>query len=812
MRRIFGATGRFAVRWRWLIVAVWVIGAVAAVKGLPSLSSVAQGNNTVLLPANSPSMQAQRLAAPLQGDHLVPVTVIAVRKGKPLSATDDAALATMAAKLKAVPGVARLVPLGLSSDREAALVDLGTNVSMFDNQGQKTLINRLEAAISAARLPTGLHAYVTGQIATGVANDNANRHVQGRIQSLSMLFILVLLLLVFRSLLAPVLTLLPAGLVAATAGPIVAEAAKAGLPVSAMTQFMMIVIVLGAGTDYGLFLVFRVREELQGGLDKHAAVVRAVERVGESITFSAATVIAAFLSLLAATFGVYQSLGPSLAIAIALMLLAGLTLTPALLAIFGRAAFWPSRKAASLESPGAWGKVAGSVVRRPVLTLVVGVVVLGGIALASLSNRPAGFGGEVSAPAGSQAALGQAALIAHYPAAAANPTNLVMRFPGSVWSDPESIARAQASLEGSHLFRSLLGPLDPNGARLAPGELSTLHTELGPALRLGPLPPAGISVSSSQYNAYRATAELVSTDGRTIQFEATLRAGSPTSTPALQAVPAVRAALGRAGAAAGAVATGVGGESAGFYDVSNVSNHDLLHVVPLAIIAIALLLGLVMRSLVAPWYLVASVALSYASALGVAVLVFVDIGGAGGLTFILPFLLFLFLLALGEDYNILVLTRIREEARRVPLADAVRQAVGVSGTTVTSAGLVLAGTFTVLAIAGGAASGGSEIRDIGFGLAIGILMDTFIVRTLLVPSACVLLGRWNWWPSGLFHRTFEQTGDGLGRSHGEGEVTPGGGPGGPGEDEHDGGNGEDGHDGEAGGREARDGRVAVLDA
>jgi RND superfamily putative drug exporter len=195
--------------------------------------------------------------------------------------------------------------------------------------------------------------------------------------------------------------------------------------------------------------------------------------------------------------------------------------------------------------------------------------------------------------------------------------------------------------------------------------------------------------------------------------------------------------------------SGVTGEAPALYDISSISNSDLAHVIPIAIIVIGVLLALVMRSLVAPLYLIASVALSYFAALGLAVLVFIEIGGSGGITFILPFLLFIFLLALGEDYNILVMTRIREEAHHMPLREAVSRAIGVTGTTVTSAGLVLAGTFAVFAIVGGGGSGGSQIRDVGIGLAVGVIMDTFVVRTVLVPCTVVLLGRWNWWPSKL---------------------------------------------------------------
>ena len=241
----------------------------------------------------------------------------------------------------------------------------------------------------------------------------------------------------------------------------------------------------------------------------------------------------------------------------------------------------------------------------------------------------------------------------------------------------------------------------------------------------------------------------MSPDGHTIQFEAGLTAGDASSTAALNAVPSVRKALTAVQHSIGATASGVAGEAPALYDVSSISDTDLIHIVPIAIIAIGLLLALVLRSLVAPLYLIASVMLSYLAALGLASIIFIKLAGSGGLTFLLPFLMFIFLLALGEDYNILVMTRIREEAHRQHLRDAVVTAVGASGPTITSAGLVLAGTFLVLAVTAGGQPGGSQIRDIGIGLALGILMDTFLVRSLLVPSTVSLLGRWNWWPGKL---------------------------------------------------------------
>jgi putative drug exporter of the RND superfamily len=216
----------------------------------------------------------------------------------------------------------------------------------------------------------------------------------------------------------------------------------------------------------------------------------------------------------------------------------------------------------------------------------------------------------------------------------------------------------------------------------------------------------------------------------------------------MHAIPGVRAALSEVGHATGAVTTGVAGQAADAYDVGIVSTNDLMLIVPVVLLVIGVLLAAVLRSLVAPLYLLVSVGLSYLAALGLAVLVFMGFGGSSGVNFVLPFLMFVFLMALGSDYNILVMTRIREEAEEHSLREAVTRAVGATGGTITSAGMILAGTFLVLTI-----SGTGQIQQLGFGIAFGILMDTFLIRTLLIPSTVVLLRRWNWWPSRLAENT-----------------------------------------------------------
>jgi RND superfamily putative drug exporter len=753
----FGALGRMVVRHRYLVVAVWIVGTVAAVATLPSLASQVNDNNGAFLPESAPSNQAALLAEPLIG----PVTqssvpVVAFTDGRPLDAADQTALRTLMANLHHVPTTLSVEYLGTSPDGEAAQLLLVSSASPFNQGRGDTLIDDMHRAIARTPLPAGLQAHLAGQLATNAAANAQSARQSREIQDASYLFIVVLLLLIFRSLLAPLVTLVPAALVLLLSGSFIGALGSVGaLQVSFFTQILLIVLVLGAGTDYGLFLVFRVREQLHAGSEPHEAVAYALRRVGESITASASTVIVALLTLLAASFGLYHDLGVPLAIGIATMLLAGLTLLPALLAIFGRAVFWPTRTASSRQAEGIWGRVAARLVRRPLLTLLVGVAALGILAVFALDFVPTGFGGDLAAPAGTDAAKGNAALTAHFPQASSDPTSVVMHFPTSVWEHADQLAAATEGLGRSGDFRTITGPLNPNGTVLSPGQLESLYVRVHPYgsardLVTRPLvTPAGSGISLADYVTYLTTARYISADGHTVQWSTGLAAGSAGSNAAISAVPAIRARVGAVAERAGADASGVAGEAPALYDVSSISNSDVGTIVPIAILAIGLVLALVLRSLVAPAYLILSVVLSYLASLGISVIIFMKIPGNSGIVFLLPFLMFIFLLALGEDYNILVMTRIREEARGHRLDGAVIRAVGATGPTVTSAGLVLAGTFVVLAVVGGSGRGNEEIRVIGVGLAIGILLDTFVVRTVLVPSIVELLGRWNWWPSRL---------------------------------------------------------------
>ncbi len=325
-----------------------------------------------------------------------------------------------------MPTVVKVNDLGVSAARagvsgQAAQLQVLSNVSQNNQGAQTDLINNLRAAIKDSSPPPGMQAHLAGQLAIQVDQQKQSGNTGNEIEIVALLFILVLLFLIFRSVLAPFITVIPALLTVSIAGPIVAELANHGLKVSSLAQLLLTVLVLGAGTDYGLFLVFRVRENLRAGQANHDAVVNALTKVGESITFSALTVIAALLSLLAASFQIYSNLGIPLAIGIGVMLVAGLTLLPALLAIFGKAAFWPSKPKPGTSSTGAWGKIATRVMKRPAAALLIGVIAFGALSVAVTGYKSAGFGGTISAPANTDSADGQNLLAKYFPVLVGQP-------------------------------------------------------------------------------------------------------------------------------------------------------------------------------------------------------------------------------------------------------------------------------------------------------------------------------------------------------------------------------------------------------
>jgi RND superfamily putative drug exporter len=480
--------------------------------------------------------------------------------------------------------------------------------------------------------------------------------------------------------------------------------------VSSNGTTILIVLMFGVGTDYSLLLVSRYREELRRIEDKHEAMAHALRRTGPTILASGLTVSLAMLVLALADTRLTSSLGPVSAIGVASVMIAGLTLLPAMLTIFGRRGFWPRRATVEYdpEHPavgrqGLWRRFGDRVLERPTLALLATVVLFVG------------------------GAVGLAAYKVDY-------------------STTNFFKQSVDSVEGFEV----LGESFPKGT-LAPITVLVERSE-GPVTRRD-VREAVRRLDSVDGVARATPTGLRSSDGRTASVDVILVA-DPYKESTLDVVPRIRDSVANLGPGATAL---VGGGSAIQYDYDQTIQEDLELIVPITLLVIMVILGLLLRALVAPLVLIASVILSFFCTLGLSILFIRFVVGDPGFDASLPTFAFIFLVALGIDYTIFLMARVREEARLHGTREGMLRALSVTGPVITSAGIILAGTFSVLMTLPV-----TYTFDLGFMVALGILLDTFIVRTIMVPAAVELLGDRIWWPStaqgggALRERTEEQ--------------------------------------------------------
>jgi RND superfamily putative drug exporter len=697
-RGLFAWLGRAVVRHPWRVIALWVIAAAAVILTSPGLPTTS--NESSFLPKNYESIRAMDLqdhAFPQTGNVTSAAAIIVFSRadGGQLTAADDAKVATITKDLDA-KHIAGIVSITAGSESAnhlvgSAMVAMPNSVVNGSGSASDNAVKALRADIKPMVSGTDLAEGVTGQAAQSLDSEQSGNRADQIVLLATLVLILLLLLIIFRSPIIALLPLVVIALVSQVATGLIADVNKAlNLNTDSSISTILIVVLFGIGTDYILFLMFRYRERLRRGEDPKQAMVSAVTRVGEVISSAAGVVIVAFLALLLSTLSVLRSMGPALAIAVGVTLIAGLTLVPAIVSLLGTKVFWPSKSWQREPRAARFAAIGGALGRRPALFAAVSGLILVALAIGAFGFKPTFDLSSAGIPASAESQRALVTLEKGLPPGATDPTDVLLH----------STSGALTSSELSGYGRALKA-----------------------------LPAVG-SVG----------APAVSADHKTADYQLTL-SYDPASTQAVNAMKNSITPGAHAAAPAGTYAL-VGGTTAVYADIQHAVNHDYMVVFPVAAVIILLILMLLLRSVVAPWYLLASVGLGFGATLGASVLVFQVLQNQAGLVFLLPVYMYLFVVALGTDYNILMIARLREEAREGKDArQAAALAVRHSGPAIGAAGLILAGTFASLTLAGN-----TILSQIGFAVSCGIALAAFVMAMFFAPSITALIGPRAWWP------------------------------------------------------------------
>jgi RND superfamily putative drug exporter len=669
-------------RSKWVILAVWIVLLMALGQMAGKLTGAENNQTSSWLPGNAESTKVVNLQGQFVSTQTMPTIVVYSRDSgiTPADRAKAGADADAFAKLDHVVGP--VTPPQPSQDGKALTVPVVINLSNGGWSDIGSLVDSMRT--TAGHGDPGLTAHVGGPGGFGADQSKAFTGIDGTLLYSTLGIVIILLLLTYRS---PTLWLLPlisSGLALTVAEAVIyLLATHAGLTVNAQSAGILTVLVIGAGTDYALLLVARYREELRRHEDRHEAMAAALHQAGPAILASAATVAVSMLCLTAAAMNSTRGLGPVCAIGVGVALLAMLTLLPALLVIFGRWVFWPVRPRFGTAEPtetGVWARVGGAISRRPRFVWIGTTVVLGALALGLLGLKANGLSDTGTFTNKPDSITAQAVIDAHYPAGTGSPLQVI--------ADASGADQVATALKG------VPGVTDVTAPRVK-GDL-----------------------------AY---------------FTGTLTS-QPDSTAAEHTVDAARAAV---HAVPGAHAL-VGGDTAVKLDVARASNHDNKVIIPLVLVVVLLILGLLLRAVVAPIVLILTVVLSFAAALGVSSFAFQHLFHFQGEDNAFPLFVFVFLVALGIDYNIFLMTRVREESAHRGTRTGALAGLAATGGVISSAGLILASTFGVLGTLPIV-----SFAEIGFAVCLGVLLDTFVVRSVLVTALSMDLDHRLWWPSSL---------------------------------------------------------------
>lgn len=696
-------------RFKWVVLAFWIVVTVV-LGGFGARLADVEDNETVnWLPGSAESTQALEQVIAFRSDTTLDAVMVYEREGG-ITADDVAAAQADIAEYEdmngqtvaglvgddsiplgetevSIDGEVQLIPPEASNDGEAMQVVVPIDAGKDGWLIMPDVADHMRgvAETDAEGMTTHLAGYA------GLAADQAEafESIDGALLLAALGVVIIILLITYRS---PVLWLFPVICVVmalfSAQGVIYLLAKYADLTVNAQTRSILSVLVLGAGTDYALLLVARYREELRRHHDRHEAMAEALHRAGPAIIASGSTVIVGMLCLVVADMNSTQSMGPVLAIGVGVVLLAMISLLPALLVIMGRWIFWPIKPTEGSHEPtttGFWARTGWAISHRPRLVWIGTSVALAVMALGITTLNATGLSNDEQFVGTPDSVKGERVIAKHFESAGDNNLQIVASA-----ETADQVAEAVAAIEG----------VNPDAVMVA-GEQD------GTALIL-----AGLTHGSFSDQAY-ATVDRVR--------------------DAVHALPDADAL--------------VGGNAAVNRDTQEANRHDNRIVIPLVLVMVLLILVVLLRAIVAPLLLIATVVLSFAAALGFSAVVFQYVFDIDGADTGLPLFAFVFLVALGIDYNIFLMTRVREEARRGGSRQGALIGLAATGGVITSAGLVLAGTFGTLATLPL-----TFTLQIGFVVAFGVLLDTIIVRSILVTGLNLDLGRHVWWPAQISRR------------------------------------------------------------
>jgi len=669
---------------KYVIIAFWVAMVVIAAPLAGKLTDVEKNEAKSWLPGTAESTRALEAQSAFASPNSLPAVVVYERPSG-LTPADQQKIAADAAQYGQIGDLdGKVVGPISAADGTAAQVIVPLDLGDEGWNRAGTIVDSIKQ--TADEGANGLTVHVTGPAGNAADSIEAFEGIDSTLLYGTIAVVVVILLFTYRS---PVLWLLPvisAGIALTVAQAVVYLLARdTGLVVNAQSAGILTVLVFGAGTDYALLLVARYREELRRHEDRHEAMAVALHRAGPAIIASAATVIAGMLCLTLAETNATRGLGPVAAIGIAVGLAVMLTLLPALLTSTGRWIFWPKRPQYGTTDPtstGLWSRVGQAIARRARLTWIVTSLVLAALAVGIVQLDATGLSNKDAFRGTPDSVAGEDVLARHFPAGTGSPVVII--------SNADQVGAVREAVVAA-------GGIDP-------------ATVTAPVVRDGTAYLQGTLTDPADSGAAYDTIDRVR--------------------DAVHAVPGAQAL--------------VGGTTAINLDVQRAAVTDRNIIIPVVLAVVFVILMLLLRAVVSPLLLIATVVLSFFSALGASALVFRHVFGFQGADTSLPLFVFVFLVALGIDYNIFLMTRVREESTQHGTRRGALIGLAATGGVITSAGLVLAGTFAVLATLPLTA-----FAEIGFAVAFGVLLDTVVVRSVLVTALNLDIGRHIWWPGKL---------------------------------------------------------------